>query len=280
MECTTTAAQTLTLTRIDCVAGDGITIFWGDGTSNSYTSANNGTTKTHAYSGAGTWNVKIANPLNFSLISLSDSKLTNFNSNQFLKCGDNLYFLNLTELGSNPTINSSHFAHLKLTTTLYLTFSSAGTYYINSEHFKNYTLNNTIQLCFYTQGTYIINTAHFKNYTVHFLYNLCFNTTNLTKTISRSDFTLYRVPTVTIHMGLTQAEVDAVLLGFYDAFPSKTNTGGTINLNGGGNAAPSGTYRAACPPMTGKEAAYELLNDSCNASDKHWATINVVGGSP
>jgi len=105
-----------------------------------------------------------------------------------------------------------------------------------------------------------------------------FNTTSLTKTISRSDFTLYRVPNVTITMGLTQSEVDTILLGFYDAFPLKTNTGGTINLNGAGNAAPSGTYAAQCPPTTGKNAAYELINDSCGVSDKHWATINVVGG--
>jgi len=81
-------------------------------------------------------------------------------------------------------------------------------------------------------------------------------------------------------MGLTQSEVDTILLGFYDAFPSKTNAGGTINLNGSGNAAPSGTYAAQCPPTTGKNAAYELINDSCSVSPNHWATINVVGGLP
>jgi len=81
-------------------------------------------------------------------------------------------------------------------------------------------------------------------------------------------------------MGLTQTEVDAILLGLWDAFPLKTNTGGTINLNGTGNAAPSGTYAAQCPPTTGKNAAYELINDSCGVSSKHWSTINVVGGLP
>jgi len=382
MECTTTGAATLTLNLVDCVAGDGVTIFWGDGTSNSYTSANNDTAKTHAYTGAGVWSVKIANPLNISYIDIRDTKLTNFNSSQFLKCGDNLASIYLDGLGSGRVINSSHLAHLKLnyqltllfsqtgtytinsdhfknytlsyqlvlyftqtgtytinsdhfknytlsnqlylyfTQTgtytinsdhfknytlssqlylqftqagtytinsdhfknytlsfqLYLYFSQSGTYVINSEHFKNYTLSYTLYLNFPQSGTYTINTSHFKNYTVNGLYYILFNTTNLTKTISRSDFTLYRVPNVTITMGLTQSEVDAILLGFWDAFPSKTNAGGTINLNGSGNAAPSGTYAAQCPPTTGKNAAYELINDSCGVSSNHWATINVVGG--
>jgi len=306
MQCTTTGAATLTLNLVNCVAGDGVTIFWGDGSSNSYTSANNGSTKTHAYSGAGTWTVKIANPLNISMINLRDTKLTNFNSNQFLKCGGNLASIFLDTLGSGGVINSANLAHFKLTTTLYLYFPQSGTYIINSQHFANYTLNSWLYLYFSQPGTYIINsqhfanytlnswlylvfsqpgtytinTSHFKNYTINNNYNLLFNTTNLTKTISRSDFTLYRVPNVTITMGLTQSEVDAILLGLYDAFPLKTNTGGTINLNGAGNAAPSGTYAAQCPPTTGKNAAYELLNDSCNVSANHWATINVVGGLP
>ena len=304
MQCTTTGAATLTLTRVECVAGDGVTIFWGDGSSNSYTSANNGVAKIHAYTDAGVWSVKIANPLNISYISLSDTKLTNFNTSQFLKCGDNLTGINLNDLGSGRVINSSHLAHLKLNYQLVLLFTQTGTYTINSEHFKNYTLSYQLTLRFaqsgtYTinsehcknyelsyqlylylpqAGTYVINTSHFKNYTVNSNYYLVFNTTSLTKTISRSDFTLYGVLTVTITMGLTQAEVDAILLGFYDAFPLKTNTGGTINLNGAGNEAPSGTYAAQCPPTTGKNAAYELINDSCSVSPNHWATINVVGG--
>jgi len=384
MECTTTGAATLTLNRVECVEGDGITIFWGDGSSNSYTSANNNNTKTHAYSGAGTWTVKIANPLNISYIDIRDTKLTNFNSSQFLKCGDNLAGIYLDGLGSGRVINSSHLAHLKLSYQLYLNFTQSGTYTINSQHFANYTLNSQLYLHFsqpgiytinsqhfanytlnsrlylhfpqsgtytinsqhfanYTlnsqlylyfpqSGTYIINsqhfanytlnsrlylyfpqsgtytinsqhfanytlnyqlylyspqpgiytinTSHFKNYNVSYSYNLEFNTTNLTKTISRSDFTLYRVPTVIITMGLTQTEVDAILLGFWDAFPSKTNAGGTINLNGAGNEAPSGTYASQCPPTTGKNAAYELINDSCGVSSNHWSTINVVGGLP
>jgi len=308
MECTTTGAETLTLDRVDCVAGDGVTIFWGDGSSNSYTSSNNDTIKTHAYSGAGTWTVKIANPLNISYIDLRDAKLTNFNTNQFLKCGDNLTGIYLSGLGTGKVFNSANLAHLELTYSMYVQLLQPGTYTVNSEHFKNFRITNRLDLQFTQTGSYIINTEHFKDYplagrrfnlqftqpgnyiinTSHLknfqiseLYQLILNTTNLTKTISRSDFaTLTTVATYTITMGLTQSEVDTILLGIYDAFPSKTNTGGTINLNGSGNAAPSGTYAAACPPTSGKEACYELLNDSCDVSSKHWATINVVGGLP
>ena len=79
-------------------------------------------------------------------------------------------------------------------------------------------------------------------------------------------------------MILASSEVDKILLGFYDAFPSKTNAGGAITLIGAGMGAPTGTYQAQVPPITGKEAAYELLNDSGGVSALHWATITVQGG--
>jgi len=82
---------------------------------------------------------------------------------------------------------------------------------------------------------------------------------------------------------LNQTQVDAILWGLYGAFAGKTSTGGTLNLGGSGgtaNAAPSGTFQAAsaCPVSVatdGKEVAYELLNDSCGVSTKHWATVTI-----
>lgn len=74
---------------------------------------------------------------------------------------------------------------------------------------------------------------------------------------------------------LTQAQVDAVLAALYLAFPTRTGTNGTIDLAGGGNAAPSGTApgTAQCPPANGWNTAYELVNDSCGVSAKHWASV-------
>ena len=68
---------------------------------------------------------------------------------------------------------------------------------------------------------------------------------------------------------LTQANVDAVLLSVYNrrmAFTFAT----PILLIHGTNAAPSGVYGAMCPPTTGKEYAFELVNDSCGDGFITW----------
>jgi len=86
---------------------------------------------------------------------------------------------------------------------------------------------------------------------------------------------LLKLTTLQYENGLSQAQVDSVLTQMYAAFPSRTGTNGTIDLLGDGNAAPSGTApgSAECPPTTGWNKAYELVNDSCGVSSKHWASV-------
>jgi hypothetical protein len=75
---------------------------------------------------------------------------------------------------------------------------------------------------------------------------------------------------------LSQASVDQILADLYTAFATRTASGGTITLNGTGNAAPSGIYQAHCPPTSGLEDKYELLNDSCGINPtKKWSTANT-----
>jgi hypothetical protein len=75
---------------------------------------------------------------------------------------------------------------------------------------------------------------------------------------------------------LTQAQVNQILTDCYTAFASRTATGGTITLNGTGNAAPSGIFQANCPPTSGKETAYDLLNDPCSVNPTHkWSTVTT-----
>ena len=69
---------------------------------------------------------------------------------------------------------------------------------------------------------------------------------------------------------LTQANVDAVLLSIYTRRMAFTYATPSLDI-GGTNLAPSGTYQAACPPTTGKEYAYELVNDSCGSGHIKWA---------
>ena len=85
---------------------------------------------------------------------------------------------------------------------------------------------------------------------------------------------LHSVDAITYESSLSQQAVDAVLADLYSVFPARTKAG-TIDLLGGGNAAPSGTLQAACPPTTGKEYAYELVNDSCGVSDFHWTSVSI-----
>ena len=86
---------------------------------------------------------------------------------------------------------------------------------------------------------------------------------------------LLKLTTLRYENGLSQAQVDSVLTQFYSAFPSRIGTNGTIDLLGDDNAAPSGTApgSAECPPTTGWNKAYELVNDSCNVSANHWASV-------
>src|SRR5690606_16107062 len=78
--------------------------------------------------------------------------------------------------------------------------------------------------------------------------------------------------------GLAQADIDAILFELYEAFPNRLSwlSGGTIDLLGGDNEAPTGTLQAACPPTTGREVAYELVNDTCDVSAKHWSSVSIA----
>jgi hypothetical protein len=79
---------------------------------------------------------------------------------------------------------------------------------------------------------------------------------------------------------LSQAQVDAILWGLYQAsiFP-RTAMGGTIDVSGS-NAAPSGTFQAPtiCPVTVitpGKEVRHALLNDGCAAGFNKWTTVTT-----
>ena len=73
--------------------------------------------------------------------------------------------------------------------------------------------------------------------------------------------------------GLAQADVDAVLQGIYNRRASFTYATPALNI-GGTNAAPGGVYQPACPPGTGTEYRFELVNDSCGDGFNKW-TITV-----
>lgn len=74
---------------------------------------------------------------------------------------------------------------------------------------------------------------------------------------------------------LSRTQIDQILSDVWDAYPLRTQTGGIIQLNGN-NSSPGGIFQAANPPDTGREYAYELLNDSeAINSGYEWNTIEL-----
>jgi len=69
--------------------------------------------------------------------------------------------------------------------------------------------------------------------------------------------------------GLTEAQVDAVLTGIWSGKANYTYATPALNI-GGTNAAPSGVYQSQCPPTSGKEHAYDLVNGICTAAGPEW----------
>ena len=106
--------------------------------------------------------------------------------------------------------------------------------------------------------------------------------TGYTFTVAANDFSAWTT-TNNFQMqsnALTQAQVNALLWGLYQASTApRTATGGTINV-GGSNAAPSGTFQApaSCPVTSstpGKEVAHALLNDGCAVGFNKWTTVTT-----
>lgn len=281
--CTTTGAETLTLTRLDLAAGKSCVINWGDGTSNTYTSADNGSTKTKAYAGAGTYTVKISNPKEFTVFDLRDNKAL-LNSNQFKMCGANLVLLRINKSsGIGSIFNSDDVKHLNISNTFELSYTVAGTYIFNTNHCTSMTPTAIFFIVFTQTGTYTYNSADLINVKPTTSNELSLN--NPTTTITRLHYAgQTNIATFRRWLALDATKVTDILLGLYDAFPSKTNAAGTINVAGTGamaNASPTGTLQAhpeaptCTSDPTGKEAAHELVNDGCGRSLLHWTSVTI-----
>lgn len=294
---TTTGAETVTLAQI--APTQDVTVDWGDGSASETIANGNLNPVTHNYASAGTWTIKVSDPDALSGITLTDAKLS-LDTKWLRHCGPALTTLYLSGLHAGCRIHSADMAHLNVTHDLYLSFVNNGDYSIDSADFSAYTNNYrfafqftragdykfdtadiagiSVSLWMYLEfsnlavGTYTVNTAHFATCNCS-IFGLLFGS-SVTSTVARADFAGFtKLDNVFLQFGMSQAQVDAVLLGMYDAFAARTATGGDIRLNGLGNAAPSGTLQAACPPTTGNEARYELVFDTCGVSSNHWTSI-------
>jgi hypothetical protein len=75
---------------------------------------------------------------------------------------------------------------------------------------------------------------------------------------------------------LEQAAIDAIASSAYANRANFTDTGPVFNVDGTGNATPSGIYQDGDPPTTGKEYIYELVNDpEAEGFNTHSWTYNL-----
>ena len=307
LTCTTTGAQTLTLQGLTVAAGKTVVVDWGDTNTNTYTAGAG--TRTHAYAGAGTYTVKIANRRNITLIDFEDTKITSLiiNSTNPLPTGlTSLTLKTLAGLTYNANTNPlpTGLTYLTLNTLAGLTYNAntnplpTGLTYLTLNTLAGLTYNaNTNPLP--TGLTYLtLNTLAGLTYnantnplptglTILSLYTL----TGLTWEIKSGAAwptgatvaTITGCPSVTctawtdnaIHSiqaenAYSQANVDAFINAIWANKANFTYATPTLDLLGGSNAAPSGTYQNNCPPTSGKEYAYDLVNDNCGHGGPKW----------
>jgi hypothetical protein len=267
---TTAPSQVLTITLL--TVSSSMTVDWGDSSQNAYMGSG---IRTHTYAVAGTYTVQFLAPLLVTALQLFDQKVT-LNSSQ-IKTIVNVTDFEIGYIGAG-TFNSADVSAWR-PTIFYLysmptgyagTFNSADVSAWRPAIFNLYSMPTGYA------GTF--NSADVSAWrpTTFNLYSMPAAT--FSTTITPGGFAAWiGVSTLTMSkMALTQTQVDQILTDCHTAFPTRIATGGTITLNGTGNAAPSGTYQSVTPPTSGKETAYDLINDPTSINPtKKWSTITT-----
>jgi hypothetical protein len=242
----------------------------------------------------------VALPLTFLAVSLTIAGTYTFNSAHIAAMA--LTFLSVRILTAGTcTFDSAHIAAMALTS-LDCTISIAGTYTFNSAHIAamaltflsvnmqvegTYTFNSahiaamalTVVYAILTiAGTYTFNSAHIAAMATLAGFTVVLHTTNTTA-IARADWDGFpALTTLRFEAGLSSAKLTDIGLGLHDGLATRTAVNGTIDLVGQSNLAPTGVSpgSAECPPTTGYNAFYELVNDSCAVNPtKKWASAQV-----
>ena len=294
---TTGASQTLTINSFGVSAET--VVDWGDGQTNAYTGT---ASRTHVYASAGTYTVTILSPELVTTFDISDNKVTlnsadikrmvnvttfiatglkagTFNSADVSAWRPTTFYLYSMPAGYGGTFNSTDVSAWRPTTFYLLsmpagyggTFNSADVSAWRPTTFYLYSMPAGYGGTFNSADVSAWRPTAFYLYSMPAGYNFTVAANNLSAWTTTSDFQM-RDNT------LTQAQVNAILWGLYQASAApRTATGGTINV-GGSNAAPSGTFQApaSCPVTVstpGKEVAHALLNDGCAVGFNKWATV-------
>lgn len=241
------AGETLTLQRVTPTGANSIVV-WGDGGADSTITDGYTSSITHVYTNAGTYTVQISHLELITHIDLRDPKIAWIVSNT-RPIPQNLISVRLiSATGITWSVGSVTGANMPAGATE-VTLSGFGlTWSVGSVAGANMPTN--------LQTLTVLNCAGF--------------------TVEATDILPGSLTTIRIENALSQAAANAFLAALYLAFPTRTGINGTVDLLGGSNAAPTGTSpgSAECPPTTGWNTAYELVNDSCGVSLKHWASVS------
>jgi len=261
LTCTTTGAQTLTLQGMTVAAGKTVVADWGDGNTDTYTAGAG--VRTHAYAGAGTWTVKINNRRNITLLDFEDSKI-------------------------RITINAANPWPIGLTTI----YMPAGVLTLNANTTPWPIGLKALTLAGMAAFTLNANTTPWPTLTTLYLENLTGLTWEIKAArpwptgaviaiikgcpgVTCTAWTDNAVRSIQAENAYSQAGVDAFLAAVYANKANFTYATPTLDLLGGSNAAPSGTYQAASPPTTGKEYAYDLVNGSYTPAGPEWTVATA-----
>jgi len=268
---TVTAGQTLTLQRM--TVSESSVVHWGDGSTTNLT-ANSTAAVSKVYAAGGVYEIRVEKASKITQIDLRDTKISLFDTAQ-LKSSLITY---ITAFGAlqNFTIKSSDMVNWPMSIYQITSMPFGGIYELDSADMVNWNPTTFLAQAM-PAGSYSIRTSDFAAWNPVFFGYFAMPPGSLIIS-SASDFAGWvRATTIrTDNMALLQPAVNRILEGVYSMFPARIATGGEIRV-GGTNAAPSGVFQAACPPTTGLEWRYELLNDSCGVNPtKKWTSIDVA----
>ena len=269
---TTASPQTVTIQEWNCT--EATLISWGDGQTTIHAAANGGTVS-HQYAAAGSYTIRlIVNPLAVRRIDFRTTALLP-DSAYFQRCTGVTYFRWLS-VGISK-FDSAHISAMALTYLSIYNPLAGSIVAFDSAHIAGKALSHLYLSNFPASSVVIFDSTHIAAMPLIYVYFSNFPAESEI-TVAANDFAGFpAATTVALYDSLlSQAQVDAILQGLYAGLATRTAANGTINL-GGNNLAPSGLLQAMCPPVDGKEYAYELVNDSCGINPtKKWATVTIT----
>ena len=272
--CTTTgASQTLTISSFGVSAET--TIDWGDGSSNAYTGT---AQRTHVYTSAGTYTVSVLSPELVTTFDVRDSKVTLNSADIYRMINVTTFIAQTLKAGTFDSADvvdwrPSTFSLNSMPSGYAGTFNSADVVDWRPSTFLLFSMPSGYAGTFNSADVVDWRPATFHLYSMPSGYAFVIAANDFAGWTTTSNFQMQS-------NALTQAQVNAVLWGLYQAaIVPRTATGGTIDVSGS-NAAPSGTFQApaSCPVTSGtpgNEVRHALLNDGCAVGFNKWTTVTT-----